>query len=179
MRSLSLITTSKKGQVNTIAPAVITLTIAAVFLILGLVIIQNIRDTDIVKQANSVQTYNETLTSVTEAGKTVAGASASGFNSFIVLSITNKTATTIIPTTNYTYTSAGVVKFTGANSIWNNTNWNITYTYRHGDMVYNDANETLVGLGTFADFWEIIILAVVISVVIGLLILAFGRYGAR
>ncbi len=50
-------------------------------------------------------------------------------------------------------------------------------TQTAGTDAYDAANETLVGLGTFADFWEIIVLAVVISVVIGLLLTVFGRGG--
>jgi len=44
---------------------------------------------------------------------------------------------------------------------------------------YNAANKTVVGLGTFADFWEIIVLAIVITVVIGLLLVVFGGRGRR
>ena len=36
------------------------------------------------------------------------------------------------------------------------------------------ANATVAGLGTFGDFWEIIVLAIVISIVIGLLLTVFG-----
>ena len=43
-----------------------------------------------------------------------------------------------------------------------------------GTEAHTAANATLVGLGTFADFWEIIVLAIVITVVIGLLLVVFG-----
>ncbi|HUV85013.1 MAG TPA: hypothetical protein VMV86_04840 [Methanosarcinales archaeon] len=82
---------SKKGQLNSLAPAILSLVFAAVVLVFGLVISQELRDTQ---------------TAGTEA--------------------------------------------------------------------YTAANATVVGLGTFADFWEIIVLAVVITVVIGLLLLVFG-----
>ncbi len=52
-------------------------------------------------------------------------------------------------------------------------------TQTAGTDAYIAANDTLVGLGTFADFWEIIVLAVVISVVIGLLLTVFGNSRAR
>jgi len=81
----------KKGQVGNLAPAIISLVLAAVILVLGLVISQELRDTQ---------------TAGTEA--------------------------------------------------------------------YQSANATLVGLGTFGDFWEIIVLAIVITVVIGLLLTVFG-----
>ena len=70
----------KKGQVNTLAPAILALTFAAIVLVFGLVMTQELRDTQ---------------TSTTEA--------------------------------------------------------------------YSAANKTVVGLGTFADFWEIIVLAIVIT----------------
>ena len=87
---------SKKGQVQTIAPAILSLVFAAVVLVFGLIISQELRDTQ---------------TAGTEA--------------------------------------------------------------------YSAANETIVGLGTFADFWEIIVLAIVITVVIGLLLVVFGGRGRR
>ena len=47
-------------------------------------------------------------------------------------------------------------------------------TQTSGTEAYTAANLTVVGLGTFADFWEIIVLAIVVAVVIGLLVGVFG-----
>jgi len=88
---MKLKTLNKKGQVNTLAPAILSLVFAAIVLVFGMVMTQELRDTQ---------------TSTTEA--------------------------------------------------------------------YEAANLTVVGLGTFADFWEIIVLAIVITVVIGLLLVIFG-----
>jgi len=52
-------------------------------------------------------------------------------------------------------------------------------TQDSGTDAYVAANDTLVGLATFADFWEIIVLAVVITVVIGLLLIVFGGTARR
>lgn len=87
---------NKKGQIQSIAPAILALVFAAIVLVFGLVIMQSLRDTQ---------------TSGTDA--------------------------------------------------------------------YIAANDTIVGLATFSDFWEIIVLAVVISVVIGLLLVVFGGGGKR
>ena len=86
----------KKGQVQTLAPAILSLVFAAVVLVFGLVISQELRDT----QETTIDAYSA-------------------------------------------------------------------------------ANKTLVGLGTFADFWEIIVLAIVITVVIGLLLVVFGGSRGR
>ena len=52
-------------------------------------------------------------------------------------------------------------------------------TQTSGTEAYDAANLTVVGLGTFADFWEIIVLAIITTVVIGLLIAVFGGRRAR
>ena len=47
-------------------------------------------------------------------------------------------------------------------------------TQESGTEAYTAANDTLVGLASFSDFWTIIVLAVVITIVIGLLLVVFG-----
>ena len=86
----------KRGQINSIAPAIIALVFAAIVLVLGLVITQELRDTQTV-----------------------------------------------------------------------------------GTEAYVAANQTVAGLGTFGDFWTIIVLAIVATVVIGLLFTIFNRTGNR
>jgi len=93
---------SKKGQLSGLSGSILGLLLAAIFLILGMVILQSIKDTDIVDTGTSI---NET--------------------------------------------------------------------------VYQAVNNTLAGLGTFGDFWEIIVLAIVAAVVIGILIASFGRRSGR
>jgi hypothetical protein len=43
-----------------------------------------------------------------------------------------------------------------------------------GSEAFRAANKTVIGLGTFADFWSIIVLAVVIAVVVGLLLMVLS-----
>lgn len=52
-------------------------------------------------------------------------------------------------------------------------------TQTSGTEAFTAANLTVVGLGTFADFWVIIVLAIVITVVIGLLLVIFGGKARR
>lgn len=48
-------------------------------------------------------------------------------------------------------------------------------TQTAGTEAHTAANDTVVGLATFADFWTIIVLAIVAAVVIGIIFGAFGR----
>jgi hypothetical protein len=50
-------------------------------------------------------------------------------------------------------------------------------TQTAGTEAYSAANKTVVGLGTFGDFWTIIVLAIVAAVVIGIVLGAFGGIG--
>ena len=173
---------SKKGQVQSIAPAILALFFAGIVLIFGLVITQSLADIDSIRQSKTGSAINETLTTVSEKGEVVTNAARPGFSSFSVSIVTNATTGVVIPSTNYTTDSTGRVSFVtpGGNvPFFNNTNWNVTYTYTYGGEAYESANSTVAGLGTFGDFWEIIVLAIVISVVIGLLLVVFGTGGRR
>ena len=50
-------------------------------------------------------------------------------------------------------------------------------TQTAGTEAFNAANQTVVGLGTFGDFWTIIVLAVVAAVVLGIIFGLFGGVG--
>jgi len=90
------ISKNKRGQVGNLAPAILALVFAAIVLVLGLVITQELRDTQTADTAAHIA-----------------------------------------------------------------------------------ANATVVGLGTFADFWEIIVLAIITTTVIGLLLAVFGGKRSR
>jgi len=167
---------NKKAQVQTIAPSIMMLVLAGLILIVGLIMTQELRDLDTLKFSTTIS--NETLTTVSNITvETVANTGAAGFSAFSVSTITNATDGVVIDSGNYTVGSAGTIIATdgGALSTFNNTDWNATYSYNSGGQAYISANDTVVGLGSFADFWEIIILAIVISVVIGLLLIVFGQ----
>jgi len=51
-------------------------------------------------------------------------------------------------------------------SLWDSTD--------SGTEAYIAANETIAGMGTFADYWDLIVLAIVITVVISLLLVVFS-----
>jgi len=174
---------SKKGQIASLPPAVIALVLAAVLLVFGLIILQSLRDTDVVNKAATTIIINEsTLTVVNFSGVSVASVGDRGASGFSAINVHPWNITDLeITSENYTFTDAGVISYIGIESehLINNSIWNITYSYVHGEESYVGANTTLVGLGTFADFWEIIVLAVVIGVVIGLLLVVFGGKARR
>jgi len=170
----------RKGQVNTLAPAILSLVFAAVVLIFGIVMSQELRDTQTGDYSASVA--NESITAfVGDTNQTLAGASTCGFGavdttSLVVYNATNSsggtTAINIVGSANYTIGADG--QLSNATDDYSDYAWQVSYDYSWGGEACISANKTVVGLGAFADFWEIIVLAIVITVVIGLLLIIFG-----
>lgn len=182
MRNLSC----KKGQVSGLGMSTMFIVIAGVFLILGLVVLQNLRDTDIISKVNSGSVTNDTITAVSTTAKTLTTcASVTGGNNPTITVVANaskgeqETVGEVVAAGNYTvdeYCGFAIV----SGSEYDGATLNVTYTYYYGDVTtWTDTNETLAGLGNFSDFWEIIVLAVVISLVMGLLLIAFGSRARR
>lgn len=143
----------------------------AILLIFALLILDSL----LVTTADTkVTVYNETLTTVTEAGETVAFTPGScGVHSFAPIYVTNATGGETIGSGNYTYNlRTGKVSATaGATTLGvNNTDWNITYSYSFGNKsICESTNKTIVGQGKFGDYFDLIVLAIVVAVVISLL----------
>ena len=76
----------------------------------------------------------------------------------------------------YNYTD-NIFQILNSEYAWSNLS--LSYLYVSNDQAAIDINETIVGIATFSDFWEVIILALVISIVIGLLIGVFGSGRGR
>lgn len=167
---------NKKAQVGSISNSILFLGIAAIVLVLFLVIIQELRDTDVISKAISDTANNETLTTVTEAGEDFANAGLPAVICTISF-VTNETGAEVIVAGNYTQTNCNLASAAG--SEYNNTNWNVSYGFTYGDTAYTTGNQTVVGLGTFADFWTIIVLAIVAAIVIGIIFGAFGGFSRR
>ena len=170
---------NKRGQVQSIAPAVLALVFAAIVLVFGLVIVQSIRNTDVVAKGSSAVVTNQTLTTMNAEGETITGPSTAPNGIVQINYVTNASDGLVINSANYTYNANNFTMVALTASNFNGSNWNVSYSYTYGDESYTSANKTIVGLGTFADFWEIIVLAIVIAVVIGLLLVVFGTKRGR
>lgn len=57
------------------------------------------------------------------------------------------------------------------NEIWGQTS--------SGTEAYRAANQTIVGIGKFADYFDLITLAIVVAVIIGLLLVVFAIRGRK
>lgn len=125
--------------------------------------------------------YNETLTTVTENGEQVATIGACGFTDFTVATVQNSSGDPAeFPQTNFTSNSSGYVFFaTGGNVSFNNTDWNVTYSYSFVGTACNiteglttelDDNTSIAGV-----ILTISLVGIILSVLIGVFMMSRRR----
>lgn len=158
---------TKKGQLEALAPAVFVLILAAFLIVLGMQLLGGFQ--------NSTDNFKATVLNesgyLNGTGYTLVRSDAPGYNTQVILNIRNGTSGALINAANYTVVG---------NKVYNSSanvfpTANISYTYLYGQQSYTSSNQTIYDIGGFADYWELIVLAIVIGVIITLLLLAFGR----
>ncbi len=174
----------KKAQVQSIAPAILALVFAAIVLVFGLVITQALRDIESISTDPGATgaIFNETINSTHGLRSNLNAPNLFPNGDCVgVFKVFNGTlGVPIIAAGNY---SVNACVITNLSDTYSNPTgeigWLVSYNYSRGGEAFVSANKTIAGLATFADFWEIIVLAIVISVVIGLLLVIFGGRGRR
>ncbi|MEX0595686.1 MAG: hypothetical protein WD512_04230 [Candidatus Paceibacterota bacterium] len=168
----------KKGQLAGLSGNILMIVVTVMILVLGLIIIQQMRDLPTLTASESGSANNETLITVAESGENFAAFSYPA-SVCSVSAVTNATSGTVIPASNYTLTNCNI-RFTSGNSLgFNNSNWNLSYTFTYGGAAFTSTNTSLIGLGGFADFIPLIVLAVAAAVIIGLILAGFASRGLR
>jgi len=169
----------KKGQLNGLAAGIIALIVAAVILVMGIIVSQEITNTQDAAIDGSIANESLAAFAGTTASQEVGGSESCGFGTIDTSSVVvfNETKDIQIAAGNYTVFSNGsIVNATADESMYA---WQISYDYSWGGEACDAGNKTVVGLGSFADFWNLIVLAIVISVVIALLLVVFGGRKSR
>lgn len=178
MRSLA----SKRGNTALIMTGVMTLVIAAFLLVMGLIMLD---ETYTTTATDSASVTNETETAVSNVtAESCANAAACGMNNFAITAVTNATGGELVDVGNYTIVNARNCQWqlttAGAADTYNGQDLNVTYTYKYGAGEYCDAaNKTIMGTGKFADYVDLIVLAVVIAVIISLVVAGFAMRRTR
>jgi len=123
---------------------------------------------------------NETLTTVAETGEYINSTvrSQCSFTSFAVSAIVNSSNGAAIPSTNYTYTSAGKVSVkAGTVSVFNNTDWKVTYSYKYAsgnNLGCNSTIESDKGIYNVTKNFDLIGLATAFGLVIAIIFAAIN-----
>ena len=154
-------------------PAVLTVLLVGILLVASMFLIGEIQ-TSISEEVSDI-TINETIGPITEIGIGVANASVCNFGNFNVITAINGSSFVIDPA-NFT-ASNGVVAFTGDDLTYNNTEYNVTHTFRRGGAVCQSAEDLSERFGDTVPLIGLILIIVMIAIVIGVLVSSFFVQG--
>jgi type II secretory pathway component PulF len=150
-------------------PAVLTIVLVGIVLGVGLYVLSTFHD-NIATSRTGTQNGINTSTGTT----TLTAASLTNFNmSSLTVVFTNGTS----PGTNYTFAGNGTITW-GANIVADQSSLvNTTYVYIYDATSSPEAavTTTITGLATFADWIAIIVVVIAAAIVLGIVLMSFGR----
>ena len=166
MRSIQ----EKKGMsIGDLYPAVLAVLVIGLILGTGLYILSTLH------RSISVDLAGTQVQTNTSAASTLNDSTLSEFylESVDTVLFTNGSAAS----TNYTYTTAGVITW-GANMIADQSSLvNITFTYNYdaSGMPETAVTQTIAGVDDFAAWIAIIVVVIAAAIVVGIVLSSFGR----
>lgn len=167
---------NKKAQttIGALPNSIIAIVVAIIILVVGLVIIQEIRDVDVLTRSETLTFANDALTTVTYSGEMLTCGKYPAGQCGPVNSVRNTTGTgtPIIAAGNYTQSNCRL-SYSSTSAEFNNTDWSVNYSCTAGGEAYKSANSSLIAIGDFADFVPLIIIALAAAIVIGLILASF------
>lgn len=170
-----VLTSNKRGQVGMglLVPAVLALIMAGFFLVMGLVMMDEL----LIDQADTSGTVvYETEDDVSNVSdEQCAEYNECGFNSFSIINVTNATGGEIVASGNYTTSDTRectwMLSTAGAAGSYNGTSLNVSYTYSYSTTEACLAtNNSIAGLGRFGDYVDLIAVGIIIAIVITLVV---------
>ncbi|HJX50253.1 MAG TPA: hypothetical protein VJ438_02210, partial [Candidatus Nanoarchaeia archaeon] len=111
---------------------------------------------------------------INETGDTLAGASARDFASATLTGLWNATATYDVG--NATLSAAGILT-NSSDHVFEDAGVkvNYTYTYSADTEASTTVNQTIAGIGDFADWIPIFVVVIAAAIVLGIVLSSFGR----
>ncbi|RPI76042.1 MAG: hypothetical protein EHM47_00965 [Ignavibacteriales bacterium] len=159
-------------ELKNLYPVVITLILIGLLLGIGIFILSSIENT--VDETTSATATQEVLTQAELIAGTELDGSAYRDGSCGTVSIQNGTSGATLTAGNYTQTDCLIVNTT---SDYVDSSWyvNYTITYSADTQASTAINQTIGGIGDFADWIPIIVVVIAAAIVLGIVLSSFGR----
>jgi len=170
---------NEKGQIGTIQTIVITLVVIGIILGIGFMVLEEFQSN---LSENTATVNNETVSSVNSVGKYVSKnyttAGIDCYNDFSVVIVTNATGGEIIPSGNYSYDSNG--KIWAVTPEYNNTDWNVTYTYQYGEEACAGLESTITATRKIPSWLPLVVILLIVGIVMWLVfrVMPSGSFGS-
>ena len=169
---------NKKGaSLGTLYSAILAIVLVGMVLGIGLYILVSVSQGI---SSDTITIVNESVTfeNVTNGGESVATVGDCQARDFVITSVWNA-SDGVIPTSNYTFSSAGLLT-ASSDSLYTDVTANVSYTYTGTTRTSSsDACESIsttnTGLAGFADWIAIIVVIIAASIILGVVLNSFGR----
>lgn len=160
--------TNKKGQIGNLQGIITVLIVVGILIGVGFLVLEQF-ESDLSDTVTTV-TGEQTTTAVTGPGVYLANnISTSGircYNDFVVVSVLNSSGEAIsIAAGNYSYSSDGKI-WSLTSGVYNNTFWNVTYTYESGDDACKGVQDTITATKKIPTFLPIIVIIAVVGIIL-------------
>jgi len=171
---------NEKGRISSLQNVVIALIVIGIVIGIGFLVLEEFKSN---LSENTATVNNETVSKVTEAGKYVAynytTAGINCYNSFVPLVVTNATGGEVIASGNYSYDSNG--KIWAVTATYNNTDWNVTYTYKYGGEACAGVSSTITATRKVPTWLPLVVILLIVGVLLWLLfkVIPSGVSGVR
>jgi hypothetical protein len=162
---------NQKGQIGNITGIISALVIVGLILGVGFLVLGEFKDTlseDVHTVTNETTRAVVTKTGVYMAyNSTTAGVTC--YNAFNVVGVYNQSgAAIVINSANYSFDEFGKIWST-TSGVYNNTLWNVTYTYQDGDEDCESVESTIGATTKVNDFIPIIVILLLVGILLAIL----------
>ena len=162
---------NKKGQISSLTGIVSSLLVIAIFIVAGLMIIQEFYEQD--ELVDTLATVTNETAYINETGYTLLESDAPGLNAVTITVAYNDTSgdsglggyNFTIPSGNYTVSSAGIVTNATTETY---DNISISYTYQYGEDAYEGINDTLTAVRQIPNLLGLVILILMMGLVLAI-----------
>ena len=119
---------------------------------------------------------NETVNAVTDAKWFYLAnndSSVACWNSFTITTVTNTNGTVTFNAANYTTRIDGAIRFavvTAADAGVNNTDWNITYAYNHGETACLGVDDAIDAINEVPNWMPILVIIFIAGIILTIII---------
>jgi len=165
----------KKGQIGSLQNVIMILVMIGLLLGIGFLILEEFKGN---LSENTATISNETLSSVTESceyveyNSTTAGINC--YNGFSPMIVTNASNGLVISSTNYTYSST-LGKICAVSSTFNNSDWNVSYTYQYGEEACKGVNSAISATQKVPTWLGIIVILAIVGILIAIVFSVLPR----
>jgi hypothetical protein len=167
-----------KAQLGGLQGIIMTLVVVGILIGVAFLVLTEFKDATNTSPTTSAEVVNETVTTVTGTGEWMTNnhtvSTIPCYGDFTPITVTNKTSGQILTASNYSYTSTGKI-YSIASGAYNNTDWNVTYTYTYGGDACEGIEDTIAAASKITTFLPIIVIVAIVGILLTIVFLVLPR----